>query len=493
MLRDVLPLIAGAVLCVELLAQSDTLAMESRRAKELMAAGRYADAVASYEKLVQAIPGNPGLRLNLAMALHMAGEDARAIPHFEAVLKQQPNALPALMLLSASRLRTGSPAKAVPLLERALVLAPDDKEGRSMLADALLMLERYEAAIPHLRKLIAADPRNPRSWYGLGRSYEFISQQAFETLEKLAPPSPWWLALAGEARLKQGRNAAAFALYQAALESQPSLRGVHAGLAEIYRRTGHADWAATEEERERKLGAPACGTPNAECNFLKGRYEQALAVTHLKKTPEALYWQSRAANELARDAFSHLAKLPPSPEFHQVMAELYRNQGRHADSIEQWKAALKLSPDDPRLEQELVTSFYMSRNYAAAERMARELLVKDSGVPELHFILGDSLMSQQQAEQAIEPLKQAVSLRADYPEAHAVLGRALMQIGQPEQAIQHLQRALAVDADGSLHFQLSRAYRNAGQDALAEEMLKKYQTLRKAAESEEVAITPPKE
>ncbi|MBI1790180.1 MAG: tetratricopeptide repeat protein, partial [Acidobacteria bacterium] len=412
-------LIAAVLLGAALRAQPDALALESRRAKELMAAGRFADAIPVYEKLVQAMPGNPGLRLNLAMALHMAGADAKAIPQFEAVLKQQPGALPALMLLGASHLRTGHPAKAVPLLEKALTLAPEDKEGRSMLADALLMLDRYEAAIPHLRKLAAAEPANPRTWYGLGRCHEAAAQRAFEALEKLGPDSPWWLALAAEARLKQGRHTAAFALYRAALEKQPNLRGAHAGLAEVYRNTQHADWAAAEDQREQSLGAPACATSTPECHFLKGRYEQALAAARLKKTLEGFYWQSRAANELARDAFSRLTQLPPSPQSHQVMAELYRNQGRHADSIAQWKAAQKLAPDDPRLALELATSVYLSRDYPAAERLARVLLAKDSSLSELHFILGDSLLNQQQPEQALAPLKKAVSLRQDYTEAHA--------------------------------------------------------------------------
>lgn len=72
----------------------------------------------STEKLVQAMPANPGLRLNLAMALHLSRRRSKAIPQFEAVLKQQPNALPALMLLGASYLRTGNPAKAVPSWRR---------------------------------------------------------------------------------------------------------------------------------------------------------------------------------------------------------------------------------------------------------------------------------------------------------------------------------------------------------------------------------------
>ncbi len=491
-MRIVVWLVLSIAAGLPVAAQTDAAALESQRARQMMAAGRYADAVPLYEKLVAAMPANPGLRLNLAMAMHLSGEDRKAIPQFEAVLKLQPNALPALMLLGASYLRTGNPAKAVPVLEKAMTMAPDDAQGRAMLADGLLMLDRYQAAIPHLRKLAAADPANPKPLYGLGRCYEAVAQKAFDALEKQGPDSPWWLMLAADTRLKLGRNTAAFTLYRAVLDKQPNFRGAHAGLAEVYRKTDHPDWAAAEDEAERKLPPPACAAPSAECHFLKGRFEQALSLSLAGKTPAALYWQSRAANELARVSFAQLAKLPPSVESQQVLAELYRNLGRHADAITAWKAALELAPGDPRLEQELATSIYMNRDYVAAEKMARSLLAKDPEVAELQFILGDSLVNQQQPEQAVESLRTAVRLRPDYQAAHAVLGRALIQMGQSKEAIPHLVAALPADSDGSLHFQLGRAYQDAGEADKAAVAMKVYQSRQKTAAEAETLITGPK-
>ena len=487
-LRLLLTLLVAALLP----AQTDEQAQASRRAKDLMARGRYADAALIYERLVAALPGNPGLRLNLAMALHLSAEDQKAIPHFEAVLKQQPNALPALMLLGASYLRTGAPARAVPLLERALAQAPDDLEGRSMLADALLLLDRQMAALPHLKRLAAAAPESPRAWYALGRAYEAVSQQSFERIGKVAPASPWWLALTAEVRLNEGRNTAAFALYRAALDARPNFRGAHAALAEIYRRSKHADWAETELQRESKIPPPACAPPSAECHFEKGRFEAAFTLALGGASLEALYWRSKAAGELARAAFARLEKLPPSPEYHQALGELYRNQGRHGEAIGQWRKALALSPGDPHFEQELATSIYMSRDYAAAERKARELLKSDPNVAELQFILGDSLLNQQQPEEAVEPLRRALALNKDYVAAHAVLGRALVQLGQGAEAVPHLKAALSTDTDGTLHFQLSRAYQGAGEAALAAQALAEYQKLRQATTASDLTIGPPR-
>ena len=135
----------------------------------------------------------------------------------------------------------------------------------------------------------------------------------------------------------------------------------------------------------------------------------------------------------------------------------------------------------------------MSRDYAAAEKMARELIAKNPNVAELYFILGDCLMSQQQPEQALQPLQTALRLRRDYPAAHAVLGRALIQTGRGGEAIPHLEAALPVDADGSLHFQLSRAYQDAGQSDRAAAMLKAYKEIQKSISAEEIQISGPRQ
>src|SRR5690348_3834646 len=71
-------------------AQTEEQAKESQRAKELMAAGKYEQAIPIYQKLVQAMPGNTGLVFDLALAERMAGRDRESVPHFEAVLKAQP-------------------------------------------------------------------------------------------------------------------------------------------------------------------------------------------------------------------------------------------------------------------------------------------------------------------------------------------------------------------------------------------------------------------
>jgi hypothetical protein len=54
----------------------------------------------------------------------------------------------------------------------------------------------------------------------------------------------------------------------------------------------------------------------------------------------------------------------------------------------------------------------------------------------------------------------------------------LLQTGKPEEAIPWLEGAVSVDRDGSIHFQLYRAYRLTHREADARQALAAYQRLR---------------
>jgi tetratricopeptide (TPR) repeat protein len=438
-----------------------------------MAAGRYSDAVPLYAQLVKEVPGNPGLMLNLGMALHMSGRDREAVVEFDKILALQPSAYPALMMKAVSHMRLGEPARAVPAFESAIKTDPKDIEARRMLADALLMLGRLESASTQLRALASAVPQDPKAWFGLGRTYEQLAQNTYESLLKTAPNSPFTIAVTAEARLKQGKFESAETLFRKAGETP----GAHAGLAELFEKTGRSDQAAAERAKE---PTPGCTTPSLACTYRGRKYTALLQSTRLQKTPESLFWRIRAYNQLALDAFRKLTDLPPSAELYEVLAELNRNQGRYKESVDAWNQALQLTPGDARLRRELAATVYLSRDYAEAERLLRSELAQDATSAELQFMLGDSLLNQQKAADAIPFLNKSVELDPKYMAAHASLARAYTRLGQTEKAVPHLERALPVDTDGALHYQLARAYQASGRTAEAKALLVRYQELQKA-------------
>jgi tetratricopeptide (TPR) repeat protein len=436
-------------------AQSDDLTAKSQTAKQLMGEGRFADAVPLYRDLCRAMPANPGLRLNLGLALHMSGHEREAIPEFEAVLKSDPDNFPALLSLGAARLALNDPAHAIASLEKVVVLQPDNVDARGMLAGALFSQGRAKEAALHYKKLSALAPDDPKAWYGLGRSYEALAGKAFEELDKTAQGSAEWLDLVAETRLQRRQYRASFYFYKEALNRNPRLRSAHAGLAEVYRRTNHPEWAAAEQAKAQTL-------PDSK----------GLAPSYVR---------AREYNELAFQAFERLGKLPPSVEMYSLQAEGFNNHGQYVEAADAWRSALKLAPGNPRLERELVTTLYLGRDYERALPLLVQALKHEPQSAELNYFVGDCYLHFEQIDKALPYLEAAVRLDPKLLPARASLGLTYARAGKPADAIPNLLAAVETDEDGSLHYQLARAYQATGDAENARQSLKKYQEIQQQA------------
>ncbi len=488
-----LSLIPGLLLLIatHTLSQSPALIEKSKRGKQLMAEQKFEEAASIYRELVQAVPNNPGLLLNLGMALHLAGHSRQAIAPLENALKLDPDITPAWLFLGASYLSADDPDRSLAPLEKYVRLQPDDPGGYQTYADALLATNKFREAISEYKKQGEIEPNNPHVWYGLNRSYAALASAAFRSIEKDAPQSAWWFALVADERLRRTQLHSAFFFYRKAEAAQPDLPGLHASLAEVYEKTGHPDWA----ESERRMDATVRCQPSQDaCDFLAGRYEDI--VQRSGTSPESSYWQSRAFARLAQNAFERLEQLPDNPEIHELRAEQLRVRRQNRESSEEWQKALAYAPNDERLREELLSSLYRA-NDPSALKLAEELLRENPSSPELNLIKGDLLLSSQEAEKAIPYLETALKFNPNLAAAQHALGRAYMQVGRQAAAIPHLQAALSIDEDGSLRYQLARAYQATGQTELAKKTLEDSAQRQKADREEkskleeEMKITPP--
>jgi predicted Zn-dependent protease len=505
--RTVTRFLAPGVLVVFLLAgvcgaasaapPTDDLAAKARQGKEAMAAGRFDEAADLYGAIVRALPKEPGMQMNLGMALSMAGRPKEAVPHLQTALKLNPDLLPASLFLGMAYTDLGEPAKAVEPLERFVAAQPGHHGARLMLAGALRALERFGPAARHYRVLAEQAPEDPKAWYGLERSYEGLSRQAFEALERTAPDSPYLALLVAQASVAQERDKSAFPLLREAIAKNTRPAEAHEALAQIYERAGHADWAAVEHGKAGAIPPPDCRTASLECDFRAGRYQQVLDAARPLRTPESRYWTSRAADVLAREAFDRLTALPPSPEAALVQVEVLRAQRRYEQSQEALAKAAAAWPDDPRIPREQATLFVMARRYAEARPVLEELLKRQPESGELNLLMGEVLVGSKEPAKAVPCLEKAVAADPGVLRARALLGRAYVEDGQASRAIPHLEAALPTDEDGSLHFQLARAYRETGQAEQAKSALQEFQELRKAhdakveSDKQEFQITPP--
>ena len=503
--RAVLRALLPAALCVlssaavSAVPPAEDLAAKARRGKEAMAAGRFDEAAALYAEITRALPEEPGMLLNLGMALSMAGRPQEAVPRLEAALRLRPDLLPASFFLGAARLELGQPARAIEPLQKVVAAQPENQEARRRLADAFWSLGRYEPAVEQYGALAEQAPDDPRAWYGLGQGYEGIARVAQERLQASAPDSDYILRLVADTMAAEGRLANAFTLYREALEKRPGLGEAHDALARIYEESGHPEWAAVERERSRAIPPLDCRAPSLECDFRARRYAPVLSAAGRLGNAEGLYWESRAARELAAGAFGRLEQLPASPEGTLRRVEVLRSRKRTParEAIDELKKAAQAWPDDIRIRRELATLLVIVGDTEAARPILEELHRREPESAEAALALGETWLKVQQPAKAVALLEGVVRREPELLPAQAALGRAYVEVGDMAKAIAPLEAARETDDDGSLHYQLARAYRATGRTEQATQTLARFQEIRKAAEArtqslqEEFRITPP--
>lgn len=471
-------------------------AAASKEAEAAMNNQDFGKAVSIFREIDNHYPDIPGVKMNLGMALYLDGKPAEALESLMEAAKKDPSLERAWFFSAMSCIDLNRPDEAVTYLEEYLKRKPIDYDARQIYADTLSSLERYEDAVKEYQKVLKGQEENPKAWYGIGRAFEALSNHYFDRLDELAPESGYWLALVADSRMVQKQFSSAFFLYRQALEDIPDLRGVHFSISRIYRERGEDEWARIEEQKESELGVPDCEKEKLVCYFLQGAFSRIVEEGDTDK-PEDLYWMIQAYNQLAVASFSMLNELPSSYEVHALRAQVEENLGRFWESSEQWRKALEFVPGDPFVRRQLAINLYFNRDYDGADEIVQELLAKNPADPMLNYLAGDILVYEQQAEEAIPYLERSVKGDDSYIPAHSSLGRAYMSLGKAAEAIPHLKKALVGDGDGSIHYQLARAYQQAGEPQEARELMKQYQEIRRELEAEErelskeVKITAP--
>ncbi|MEJ2008603.1 MAG: tetratricopeptide repeat protein [Acidobacteriota bacterium] len=445
-----------------------------------MASGHPDKAVPIYERLVHALPGNPGLIMNLGIALEMSGHDRAATNQFITVLKLNPQSLSARLFLGLAYLDLGQSQDAIGQLRKVVAGQPKNELVRWKLGDAYFSLGKYAAAEREFQALCKLNPRNPKGWYGLGRCYFSLWFSTVQKLRHIAPDSGYALALLAGTYSRHRQYATAVQLYRKAMAKLPALPGLHAAVAEIYKTTGHPEWAAVEEKKERLIAPTVCKTDQLACDYREGRYDELLASASHKVSAESYYWESKAYLRKSTAAYAHLSELPPSAEFHEITAKVDLAQGEFRKCVKEWQEALRLSPNDPEIEKNLAIAYKSFGDQENARKILARLVTRRPEDSDVNYLFGDTLLSLHQPSQAIPFLKKAVRLNPSLLPAQGSLAKAYFETGQAKQAIPHFKAALSIDRDGSLHYELARAYQQEGQIALAEQMVKRFQKIRQA-------------
>jgi len=167
-------------------------------------------------------------------------------------------------------------------------------------------------------------------------------------------------------------------------------------------------------------------------------------------TTEGKY--EEALKRLALVTRAHLAR----PGLLLQTGDLYRKLGRLKEAEETFSIALRIDPDNPHAHLGLCRIALHRRRYQAAAGHALDCIQRLYHFPLAHFLLGSALAGMKEYERALEALRTAISLNANFPQAHLRLARLLEQnCGTTEGA------STEISAEAAEHRRIAREIRRA--------------------------------
>ena len=338
-------------------ANRDTLRALGQLSRLYHANGFLAEAQRCYQGLEQLQPDEPRWWHRHATILAGYGDLEPAIARWRRVVTLAPAYLPAQLRLAAALAKTGRTADAARVYTDVLQRKAGDAHALLGLAQLDLEAGRWEPARQRLEQIVA------QTSHELGADllvtvYEHFGQtseaRAVRARAKAAgsfrdPPDPWIddllaecfdayrLSLAAGLAQRAGDRAGAARWLERAVELAPGDVGVRFQLASL--RLEQGDRSAARSHLER-------------CTALAPKFADAWA--HLS----ALWERGGDSRRAAEVLEAGLRECPDSPGLHLMRARQWRDAGRVSDAIAEYRASIRLRPNEADAYLELATTLF---------------------------------------------------------------------------------------------------------------------------------------
>ncbi|CAN5484922.1 hypothetical protein BH10CYA1_BH10CYA1_23530 [soil metagenome] len=197
-----------------------------KRIVALTNAQSYVKATNLFDRLIEANPDSPQLRLAGARLYRRMGMFARAMSEYKLLMKADPTLIEPVIALSQMYMEYLNLPQAMTLARHAISLKPNDKEARIALCTVLIASDYLKEAEDELGKLQQQAGLDPEVNYVgyklyLKRGQIGKARQQLEAAMKLDPSNGQWLLDLSELGQMQGDYAIANQCLQRALYADP--------------------------------------------------------------------------------------------------------------------------------------------------------------------------------------------------------------------------------------------------------------------------------
>jgi len=170
-------------------ARSEEAIKRNNFGADLLKQGRLDEAIAEFERAVQADPDYAAAYFNLAYAYERRDRSDDAIAQYKKALQLDPKNVLGQNNLGVLYDKKGLYDEAIATFEQALRIDPSNSTVQANLASSRkskATVQERDARIAEARKRVEASPKDPRAAYDLARVYAALDmkEQAFEWLGK---------------------------------------------------------------------------------------------------------------------------------------------------------------------------------------------------------------------------------------------------------------------------------------------------------------------
>jgi tetratricopeptide (TPR) repeat protein len=316
------------------------------------------------------------------------------------------------------------------------------------------------------------------------------AEKYFRAVIQLAPQLADGYLDLGLAQLRQGKLAEAIESLQKALQRNPEAPGASMFLGITYFQMNHLDQARAALQQEIGLNPG-----NAEALMWLGITELAAgnpekAVAPLDKAAELspkdiniLDYRGRAHLLVSKNSYAQMYAVDPNSwRMHRLSAQIFSTSNQHEAAIREYRAAIRLSPKQPDLYEELGDEYRKESSLEmAAAAYAKELAMSPHNAVAM-YNLGSVMVERGNAQEGIPLLKEVVTTFGKPTVADYYLGRGLADLGMYQEAADHLERATkAASQDDEVarraYYKLSQVYGKMQRPADARNALAQFQKL----------------
>ena len=367
---------------------------------------------------------------------------------------------------------------AIPLLESGVKIAPKRADLHAALGESYFMSGKTEKAIDEFKALIELDP-SARSYVFMGLSYRHLgrfdeARKYFEQGLKLDPHNASCLFNMGYIEGRQGNQAAAEKLFQAALRSNPDLSDALLELANLRIADKKFEEAATLLRRYVKVSR----------NPAAGYYKLAMVERSLHQT-EAAQRDLNVFQTLSKDAsagpypYQHLfdyldnrsnlapqertqldlteltaqiQKHPDRPQDLYLLAEAYLKLGKVEEARSTITQLDQLSSGDYRTQTGVGVLLARFHLYDDAIQHFQTALRASPDSDDIKFDLADAYFRKGAYPQALEAAQQVSATGQQDAAFLALLGDIHAHLGETARAAEIFRDAIARNPDNDQYY-----------------------------------------